>query len=364
MVPASLSLLLAVVPAASRSQAIGSWSGLGALGAGLGPVLGGLLVQLSWRWVFWINIPVGIVAVVLALRVLPESRDEGRGDRPDLAGAVLLGGAVGLIAFALVKAPDYGWGSLRFTGLVAASVVCAAALAVRSSHHPAPVVELALLRSRAFSGAFVTSILYYAGFGAYVLSSVEFLTGEWRYSAVRAGLAIAPGPLLVLPVARLAAPRLAARLGGSGRVAAAGCLVSAASLCLWLSQIQAHPAYLTHLLPSQLLGGIGVGLTIPSLIGAGSAALPPARFGTGSGVLNMGRQVGTVLGVAGLVAILARLGHGDAVTTYRHGLELIIGFFIGAAVAAAALLTRRPVPASAAPPKAPASSASVERGPG
>jgi MFS family permease len=167
----------------------------------------------------------------------------------------------------------------------------------------------------------------------------------------------------VLPVARLAAPRLAARLGGPGRVAAAGCLVSAASLCLWLSQIQAHPAYLTHLLPSQLLGGIGVGLTIPSLIGAGSAALPPARFGTGSGVLNMGRQVGTVLGVAGLVAILARLGHGDAVTTYRHGLELIIGFFIGAAVAAAALLTRRPVPASAAPPKAPASSASVERGP-
>jgi MFS family permease len=119
----------------------------------------------------------------------------------------------------------------------------------------------------------------------------------------------------------------------------------------WLSQIQAHPAYLTHLLPSQLLGGIGVGLTVPSLIGAGSAALPPARFGTGSGVLNMGRQVGTVLGVAGLVAILARLGHGDAVTTYRHGLELIIGFFIGAAVAAAALLTRRPVPASAAPRK-------------
>jgi len=349
MVPASLSLLLAVVPAARRSQAIGSWSALAALGAALGPVLGGLLVQLSWRWVFWINIPVGLVAVVMAVRVLPESRDEGSGHRPDLAGAVLLAGAVGLIAFALVKAPDYGWGSLRFLGLVAASVVCAAAVVLRSGHHPAPVVELALLRSRTFTGAFAASIFYYAGFGAFVLSSVEFLTGEWHYSAVRAGLAIGPGPLVVLPVARLVAPRLAVRLGGAGRVAAVGCLVSAAAQCWWLSRIQAHPAYLTHLLPAQLLGGAGVGLTIPSLIGAGSASLPPARFGTGSGVLNMGRQVGTVLGVAGLVAILARLGHGDAVTTYRHGLELIVGFFLGAAVIAATLLSRKPVPVSAAP---------------
>ncbi len=111
---------------------------------------------------------------------------------------------------------------------------------------------------------------------------------------------------MVLPFARLVAPRLAARIGGPGRVAVIGCLVNAASQLLWLTQMQAHPAYLTHLLPAQLLGGAGVGLTIPSLLSAGSAALPPDRFGTGSGVLNMARQVGTVLGVAGLVAILAR----------------------------------------------------------
>ncbi len=137
----------------------------------------------------------------------------------------------------------------------------------------------------------------------------------WHYSAVEAGLAIAPGPLMVLPFARLVAPRLAARLGGPGRVAVIGCLVNAAAQLVWLWRIQAAPAYVTHLLPAQLLGGAGVGLTIPSLLGAGSASLTPARFGTGSGILNMARQVGTVLGVAGLVAILSRVsrdrsGHG------------------------------------------------------
>jgi hypothetical protein len=113
----------------------------------------------------------------------------------------------------------------------------------------------------------------YAAFGAFVLNSVEFLTGVWHYSAVRAGLAIGPGPLMVLPFARVAAPRLAAWIGGPGRVAVIGCVVNAGSQLLWYSQIQVHPAYLTHLLPAQLLGGAGVGLAIPSLLGAGSASL-------------------------------------------------------------------------------------------
>jgi hypothetical protein len=179
---------------------------------------------------------------------------------------------------------------------------------------------------------------------------VEFLTGEWHYSAVRAGLAIGPGPLMVLPVARLVAPRLAARIGGAGRVAVLGCLVNAASQLLWLSQMQAHPAYLTHLFPAQLLGGAGVGLAIPSLLSAGSAALPPDRFGTGSGVLNMARQVGTVLGVAGLVAILAHESAADPLPTFRHGTLLVTLFFAAAGLVAAGLLTRRVATASPARP--------------
>jgi EmrB/QacA subfamily drug resistance transporter len=341
MVPASLSLLLATVPAQARSRAIGTWSAIGALGAALGPVIGGSLVQFSWRWVFWINLPVGLAAILLAGKVVPESKDDHVTGRPDLAGAGLLAAAVALIALALVKAPAWGWGSAGFVGLLLASLACGAAMVVRSHRHHSPVIELGLLRSRTFSGAFVASIFYYAAFGAFVLNSVEFLTGVWHYSAVRAGLAIGPGPLMVLPFARLVAPWLAARLGGPGRVAVIGCVVNAGAQLLWLTQIQAHPAYLTHLLPAQLLGGAGVGLTIPSLLGVGTASLAPARFGTGSGILNMARQVGTVLGVASLVAVLSHVAAGDPLPAYRNGLVLIIAFFGAAGVVSAGLLTAR-----------------------
>ncbi|MGI9006970.1 MAG: MFS transporter, partial [Streptosporangiaceae bacterium] len=199
MVPASLSLLLASVPAARRAAAIGTWSAVGALGAALGPVIGGLLVQADWRWVFWINLPVGVAAILLAVRVVQESRDEHTSRRPDVARAALLAASVGLVALALVKAPAWGWASPLFLGTLAAALAAGTAMVLRSRVHHSPVIELGLLRSRTFSGAFAASILYYAAFGAFVLNSVEFLTGMWQYSAVRAGLAIAPGPLMVLP---------------------------------------------------------------------------------------------------------------------------------------------------------------------
>jgi EmrB/QacA subfamily drug resistance transporter len=354
MVPASLSLLLAAVPAQARAKALGTWSALGALGAALGPVIGGTLVQVNWRWVFWINVPVGLAAVFLAVKVVPESQDPASRGRPDVVGALLLAGSIGLVAYALVEAPGWGWGSAGFLGLLAASLACGFGMVIRSRRHHSPVIELELLRSRTFSGAFAASILYYAGFGAFVLSAVEFLTGVWHYSAVEAGLAIAPGPLMVLPFARLVAPRLTGLLGGPGRVAVLGCLVNAAAQLLWLSRIQPLPAYVTHLLPAQLLGGAGVGLTIPSLLGAGSAALTPARFGTGSGILNTARQVGTVLGVSGLVAILSRVSQVDPVAAYRSGIVLLIAFFAAAGTVSAALLTARPGPAGG-----PAASAST-----
>jgi len=129
-------------------------------------------------------------------------------------------------------------------------------------------------------------------------------------------------------------------------VAVIGCLVNGLAQLLWLAQMQAAPDYATHLLPAQLLGGAGVGLAIPSLLGAGSASLTPGRFGTGSGILNTARQVGTVLGVAGLVAILSRVSPVDPLVAYRHGVVLIIGFFVAAGAVSAVLLTGRPVVAS------------------
>ena len=341
MVPASLSLLLAAVPGPLRAQAIGTWSALGALGAALGPVIGGLLVQLSWRWVFWINIPVGVIAVLLALKYLPESKDESVNSRPDLLGAVLVALAVGSLALALVKAPSWGWSSWDFFGLIIVALLSVVGVVLRSARHSAPAVDLTLLESRSFNGAILASVFYYAGFGAFVLNTVEFLTGVWHFSAIEAGLAIAPGPLMVLPFARLIGPRLAVRVGGPGRVAVIGCIINVGAQAWWLTQIQIQPAYLTHLLPIQLLGGAGVGLAIPSLISAGSASIPPSRFGTGSGVLNMARQIGTVFGVAGLIAILAGLNATHPLATFRHGVLLIVVFFGVAGVVSGVLLTKR-----------------------
>jgi len=151
------------------------------------------LVELSWRWVFWINIPVGVVTVVLAFKVLPESRDETANARPDMLGAVLVALATGSLALALVKAPSWGWTSRDFFGLLVLALASSLGVVVRSARHDAPVVDLKLLESRSFNGAILASIAYYAGFGAFLLSMVEFLTGVWHFSAIDAGLAIAPG---------------------------------------------------------------------------------------------------------------------------------------------------------------------------
>jgi EmrB/QacA subfamily drug resistance transporter len=342
MVPTSLSLVLAVVPAADRPRAIGTWSAIGALGAGLGPVVGGLLVEANWRLVFWVNVPIGLLAMVLAKRAIPESRDPDAHPRPDVVGAVLLAVSVGMLALAMVKAPDWGWLSPPVIALTIVALFGLVAVVMHSARHPAPIVEIPLLKLRSFSGALGASVLYYAGFGAFVLNAVEFLTGEWRYSAIRAGLAIAPGPLCVLPFARLVAPRLAGWVGGAGRVAVLGALVNAASQTLWLASMHAHPAYVSELLPAQLIGGMGVGLTIPSLLGAGTSGVPAAWFGTGSGILNMARQVGSVLGVAALLGVLADPRYAPY-TNYRHGVELIIAFFLAAAAMSAAALSRRQV---------------------
>jgi hypothetical protein len=225
--------------------------------------------------------------------------------------------------------------------LLIASVLCGGAMIERSRRHHSPVIELGLLKSRSFSGAFGASILYYAGFGAWLLSLVEFLTGVWHYSAVVAGLAIAPGPLMVLPFARVVGPRLAVRLGGPGRVAMIGCALNVGAQVFWFTHIGPQSTYVSHLLPAQLLGGAGVGLAIPSLLGAGSASLPPARFGTGSGILNMARQIGTVIGVAGLIAVLSHVAPSDPVAAFRHSVILGMAFFASAFVVCAAFLSPR-----------------------
>ena len=311
MVPASLSLLLAAVPGRPRARAIGTWSALGALGAALGPVIGGGLVQLSWRWVFWINLPVGLAAVLLAARVVPESKDEHLRGRPgpDRRRAAGRGGrAAGLRPG---QGAGLGLGVDPLRRPLLAAVACGAAMVFRSA-----AASLPGDRARAAALADLQRDVRRLH---PVLRGLRRLRPEFsRVPHRRVALLRGAGRAGDRPRAADGAAVRAARgaaAGGAHRRAGPGgrarLPVNAASQLLWLSQMQAHPAYLTHLLPAQLLGGAGVGLTIPSLLSAGSAALPPDRFGTGSGVLNMARQVGTVLGVAGLVAILAHVAAAD-----------------------------------------------------
>ena len=215
MVPASLAILLATVPAPARAQAIGTWSALGALGAALGPVIGGLLVGAGWRWVFWINLPVGLAAIVLALRTLPESRDERVQSRRIFLGATLLAAGVGLVALTLVKAPDWGWGSPRWLGgLTAALLRGGGSCPLSSPPGPRNRARPASLTDVQRNVCRLTSLL--RGLRRFHAQLRGVPDGCGTDPAVRTGLAIAPAPLVVLPFARLLAPRLIAVSAGRG----------------------------------------------------------------------------------------------------------------------------------------------------
>src|SRR4051795_13148322 len=174
LMPTSLALLLAEIPLQKRAGAIGIWAATGGIAAAAGPPLGGLLVEASWRWVFLINLPIGLAAAVAAWRVLRESSDPAHARRPDGPGAALLTAAVALLALGLVKAPDWGWGNVRTIGALALSVVALIAFVRRSARHPSPVVELSMLRVRSFSMATTAAFLFSAGFGAMLLGGVLF----------------------------------------------------------------------------------------------------------------------------------------------------------------------------------------------
>jgi EmrB/QacA subfamily drug resistance transporter len=327
--PTSLALLLPEFPLSERRTAVSIWAAVGGVAAAAGPPVGGLLVQAGWQLVFLVNVPIGIALFVFAVRILSETREPAGTPRPDLLGAGLLTAAIGTLTFAIVKAADWGWGDARIVGLLAAAVLLLGAFWLRSTHHPAPVVEPALLEQRSFAFANLGALLFFMAFGAMLLSSVLFLTSVWGESVLRAGLQIAPGPamaaLFAVPAGLLAA-RVGERVTG-----AAGALLFGVGGVWWLTQIGATPDYAGAFLPGMLIGGAGVGLVIPSLTSAATSALPADRFATGSAVLSMSRQIGVALGVAVLVSIIGTPAPGEALDRFTDG----YGFMTGAALAAA-----------------------------
>src|SRR5580700_11099263 len=307
LMPASLGLLLAAAPPDKRTGAIRGWTSVGGAAAALGPVLGGALVAANWRWVFLVNVPIAAVALLASLRLLPRADNSKKrasagatntGDavRPDTVGAALFTIAIGALALALVKSDDWGWTSARVLGSIAAAAVLLGVFVRRSARHPAPVIEPHLLRLPAFSTATAANVVFGAAFGAMLLMVTLWCQDVWGWSALRTGLGVAPGPLLV-PFFAVGAGPLARRIG-PGPVAALGCAIYAAGCVFWRFNLAVTPDYATRMLPGMLLTGTGVGLTLPTLVSAAVSAVPPHRFATGSGIVTMARQVGIVLGVS------------------------------------------------------------------
>lgn len=301
MLPTSLGLMLPEFGPHERHVAIGVWAATGGIAAASGPPLGGLLVQADWRWVFLVNVPVGLLGLGFGLRLLAERRERSA-LRPDLLGAAGLILATGALVVAIVKGQEWGWGSAKVIAPLILAAVLLPLIWQRSQRHPAPIVEPAMLRVRSFGLAVGASLLFFAGFGAMLLSGVLFLTGVWHESVLTAGLMLFPGPAMAtvfsIPSARLGA-RFGYRLPG-----VAGGLIFACGSIWFIARTGNTPAFWSEYLPGSMLTGAGVGLMIPTLTGAGASSLAPERFATGAAVLTMGRQIGVALGVAVLVAVL------------------------------------------------------------
>jgi hypothetical protein len=278
------------------------------------------VVQLAgWPGIFFLNLPVGLAALLIGQAIIPESRDETPGALPDLLGVLLLIGGAALLAFSIVQSEAWGWGSAWVLGALVLGASTLAAFVARSSRVASPALDLTLFRERTFSLANTGVFFYSIGFTAMFFGSIFFLTRIWGYTLVQAGLALMPGPLMVVLLAPIAG-RLAA-VYGHRRLLVPGGLVYAAGALVLLLGLTATPHFLSIWLPSALLSGIGVALILPVLGSAAVQNLPPQKLAVGSGVNQAIRQFGTVLGVSLTFAIL---GDAPSAVPLFHGIYLLM----------------------------------------
>ena len=301
MTPTSLGLLLAAFPPERRGGAVRTWTAIGGLAAALGPVIGGVLVTVNWRWIFLVNVPIGLVAMLVGWWKLPEVPGH-EAPRPHPFDALLVTGGIGGLTFAIVKVNDWGWRSPGIGISFIAAIVLLAWFVWRCLRSDSPFVDPALFRIRQFTGAALVMAPYSAAFGAMLLSIALWGQTAWGWSALKTGLAIAPGPLLVPITSLLFSGKLIARFGAAA-VVTAGIFFFVVGLSYWASVIGLQPnaaLVIMGMIPT----GIGVGLTFPTLMGVAASSLRSSSFATGSGVINMIRQAALAIGVAIFVAIV------------------------------------------------------------
>jgi EmrB/QacA subfamily drug resistance transporter len=341
LTPTSLGLVVASVPDHRRVAAVRIWAASGALAAAAGPVAGGLLLTLSWRWVFLVNVPIGVLALLGALVFVPRSDHRETGPWPDVPGAVLLVVGIGSLSLGMVKGPDWGWLAGRELLVLAITVAAVTTFVARSLRHHSPVIDPALLKVRSFTSANIAALAFSVAFAGVLLEIILWMQNVWGYSALRTGLAVSPGPLMV-PIFAAVAQRLSKTISAD-KLIAAGCLVCAAGALFVLTSVGPTPNYFVEIFPGWVVGGIGVGLALPTLLSSATLDLPAARAATGSAVINMSRQVGSALGVSILIAVLGHpVGYLAAHTAFVHAWWTWVAIDIAAAALALATSRRRP----------------------
>ena len=301
MNPATLSIIAVTFPARERGTAIGIWAGVSALALAIGPLVGGLLTEhAGWNWIFFINVPVGILGIFASFVLIDESRDESH-ERLDLPGLFTSGIGLFALTYGLIEANDYGWGSTRIVGAFVVAAVALVSFVLLERHTRAPMLDLTLFRNRTYVGANLVMLLVaLAMFGVFFFVSL-YMQNVLGYSAVQAGAAFLPMTLLIIVVAPLAG-RASDRFG-SRWLMTTGMVLLAAQLA-YFSQLSADSTF-WRMLPALVLGGFGMAMTMTPSSAAAMRAVPVAKAGMGSAVLNAFRQVGGSTGIALMGAIMA-----------------------------------------------------------
>jgi EmrB/QacA subfamily drug resistance transporter len=336
LMPTSLSLILPEFPVEKRAMATSLWTATGAVAAATGPSLGGVLVDWQgWRLVFFVNLLIGVPALIAMRGLLTESRDESASGWPDALGALLLAAGIGALALGVVKGNDWQWDSPGVLGSFAAAVVLLGLFVVRSARHRTPVVDLSMFRVRSFAVASAGTFVFGIGFFAQLLCNVLFLTTTWHYSILLAGAALTPGPIAAAMLAPVAG-RLADRYGQRAIALPGNALFGLGALLLAL-RVGAEPHYWSTFFPAIVLAGMGVGLSLPAFSSASVARLPRPRFATGIAIVSCARQIGAVVGIALLVAIVGTPRPDQAVDAFHRAWLMVAAAGLVAAAVSIAL---------------------------
>ncbi len=317
MNPATLSIIAATFAPRERGRAIGIWAGVSAMALAIGPLVGGLLTEhVNWNWIFYINVPVGLIGLLATPVFIDESRDTSAEQRLDVPG--LATSALGLfsLTYALIEAGSYGWTSPRILGAFVIAAVSLVGFVLLERHQRAPMLDLSLFRNRTFGGANASMLFVgLAMFGTFFYLSL-YMQNVLGYSPVEAGASFLPMTILII----LIAPRAGAltdRVGSRWLVAGGMTLLSA--MLFYYTALGANESFWA-ILPGLLLGGLGMGMTMTPVTAAAMSAVAVDKAGVGSAVLNSARQVGGSLGIAVMGAIVA--SRSDYLTGFHDALRV------------------------------------------